>query len=259
MNERLAKYLDEVFSPYEDIAATKELKEELLSNLQEKFDDLKSQDHDDETAYRITVESIGDISEIVESISVKNQELKETAQKDLSAINLRDSDLTGIRVHEGQFNASDLRDSDFSGSDLTGSSFNASDLRQTKFTNANLTSARFTACDLRKAVFDGANLTRARIFMADLTKASFKNTVMDAVDMGYADLSGAILDDLTIIGASFNGSALKETSFRNVIFKDVSFKDAYVKKAVFDGATMDKITYAILKGSKANLTNVKVI
>ena len=32
-----------------------------------------------------------------------------------------------------------------------------------------------------------------------------------------------------------------------------------VKKAIFDGATMDKLTYAVLKGSKANLTNVTVI
>jgi hypothetical protein len=31
------------------------------------------------------------------------------------------------------------------------------------------------------------------------------------------------------------------------------------KKAIFDGAAMDKLTYAILKGNKANLTNVTII
>ena len=31
------------------------------------------------------------------------------------------------------------------------------------------------------------------------------------------------------------------------------------KKAIFDGATMDKLTYSVLKGSNANLANVTVI
>jgi BTB/POZ domain-containing protein KCTD9 len=31
------------------------------------------------------------------------------------------------------------------------------------------------------------------------------------------------------------------------------------KKAIFDGVTMDKLTYAVLKGNGANLTNVTVI
>jgi hypothetical protein len=31
-----------------------------------------------------------------------------------------------------------------------------------------------------------------------------------------------------------------------------------VRKAIFDGATMDKVTYAVLKGYGANLTGVTV-
>lgn len=45
MNEKLAKYLDGVFSQYEDGAAIRELKEELKINLQERWSDLKHRGH----------------------------------------------------------------------------------------------------------------------------------------------------------------------------------------------------------------------
>ncbi|WP_449237056.1 pentapeptide repeat-containing protein [Bacillus songklensis] len=57
----------------------------------------------------------------------------------------------------------------------------------------------------------------------------------------------------------FNKTSLSGTSFKNAVFKNVSFKGTDVKKAIFDGAKMDKITYAFLKGNNANLTNVTVM
>ncbi len=59
-------------------------------------------------------------------------------------------------------------------------------------------------------------------------------------------------------GTIFDYSALKKASFRNTILQNVSFK-TNVKKTIFDGAQMDKVTYAILKGYKADLSNVKII
>lgn len=88
MNEKLTKYLDGVFSPYEDLNSIRELKEELSNNLQEKLSDLKNQDHDDEEAYRMTIESIGDISEIIGSISTKTRELQQIVQMNFSGSNL---------------------------------------------------------------------------------------------------------------------------------------------------------------------------
>lgn len=233
------KYLDEVFSPYEDLHTVKELKEELFYDLQEKLSDYKKQGHDDEVAYSMTIDSIGDISEIIESISIKTKELKQIVRKDFSKINLQDSDLKGVIVHDGKFNSSALKGSDFSGSDLTNSSFKCSDLNSVRF--------------------DGANLTGAKFGMSDLRNASFKSCILDNTDFKGSNLSGVSFDNLTLIGTIFNQSALKGTSFRNAVFRNVSFEMIDAKKIIFDGTTMDKLTYAVLKGSNANLTNVIVI
>jgi hypothetical protein len=52
-NERLRKHLDGIFSPYEDKDTVRDLKEELLRNLQDKFDDLEREGADDDTAFRL--------------------------------------------------------------------------------------------------------------------------------------------------------------------------------------------------------------
>lgn len=95
MNEKLIKYLDGIFLPYEDLNTVKELKEELYCDLQEKINDFKNQGYDDKTAYSMTIESIGDIKEIIDSISERTRELKQLAGKDFSKINLQDSDFKG--------------------------------------------------------------------------------------------------------------------------------------------------------------------
>src|SRR5690242_14053591 len=84
MNEKLAKYLDGVFSHYADENAIRELKEEIKINLQEIWNDLKGQGYDDETAYQMTIDSIGDISEAIQSIAGKTKELKQMVRKNFS-------------------------------------------------------------------------------------------------------------------------------------------------------------------------------
>lgn len=242
MDDRLSNYLDGVFSPYEDLHTVRELKEELLNDLQEKLRDLKNQGYDDATAYRMTIDSVGDIEEVIGSIATKTRELRQMAKRDLSMTNLQDSDLTGIDVPDGKFNYSALKGSDFSGSDLTNSSFKCSDLKAAKF--------------------DGANLSGAKLNMCALKAATFENSVLNNTDFSSSDLSGVSFDNQKLNGTIFDQAGLAGTSFRNAVLRNVSFRHVSkkdIRRAIFDGATMDKLTYAVLKGNEANLTNVIVI
>ncbi|AJH00943.1 low-complexity protein [Clostridium beijerinckii] len=238
MSEKLRKHLDYIFTPYNDLMAVKEIKEELFIDLQEKLNDLKNNGYDEDEAYNKTIESIGEVSEIVESINSKTRELQQLVGIDFSKSPLEDSDFKGVEIVNGKFNYSALKNADFSNSNLRDSSFKCSDL-----SNAN---------------FDGANLSGAKINKASLKGASFKDTILDNTDFSYSDLSGLCFDGQKLNGTIFDYSGLRGTSFKNAILRNVSFKTE-VKKAIFDGATMDKLTYAILKGFKAKLDNVTII
>jgi len=69
MNEQVTNYVNGVFAPYDGVKSVTELKADLLSDLQERFRELKAEGKDDETAFAMTIESIGDIEQTVREVA----------------------------------------------------------------------------------------------------------------------------------------------------------------------------------------------
>ena len=286
MNEKLTSYVNGVFAPYDGVKSAAELKADLLSDLQERFRELKAEGKDEETAFAMTIESIGDIEQTVQEVANLSRTLERQVVINLSASNLPQSDFAGVIAHQGKFHASALRGSDFTGADLTGSSFRSSDVREANFASANLTDCDFSILDLTdanfreailvrttfsKAALAGAQfidvkLTDVNFKYADLSKTTFERCTFLGVDFHYSDLSGQRLDGQTFIGVTFDMPALKDVSFQGATLKNVSFRPVGIwslKRAIqsmkFDGAMMDKLTYAALKGLGADVSKVTVL
>jgi uncharacterized protein YjbI with pentapeptide repeats len=291
MNEKLNQYLNGVFAPYEGVKSVAELKADLLSDLQERFRELKSDGKDDETAFAMTIDSIGDIEQTVQEVANLSRSLERQVLTNFSASNLTESDFAGVTAHKGKFEASALRGSDFSGADLTGSSFKASDVREANFDGTNLTDCTLSTNDLTGASFNKTILVRTEFSMSDLTRAKFSdvklvdvklnmidlrettfdNCSFSGVDFKYCDLRGMCLDGLTFTGVKFDKTSLNEATFKGATLRNVSFLAAWtwstwskkyyraIKTINFDGASMDKLTYAALKGLEADLSKVTVV
>ena len=76
----------------------------------------------------------------------------------------------------------------------------------------------------------------------------------------------ANFDGPTFIGVKFDRAALEGVSLRGATLRDVSFRGGWSKKYYhamrtmnFDGARMDKLTYAALKGLGVDPSNVTVV
>ena len=288
MNEQLTNYLNGVFAPYDGVKSVAELKADLLSDLQERFLELKADGKDDETAFEMTIASIGDIEQTVQEVANLSRSLERQLLTNFSASNLTKSDFAGVTAHKGKFEASALRGSDFSGADLTGSSFKASDVREANFNGANLTDCTLNVSDFTDASFNKTILVRTTISTSDLTRAKFtevklidvkltltdlrktifENCIFDGVDFKQSDLRGLCLDGQTFISVKFGEAALSEVTFKGATLKDVSFTPPWsltkkyyhaLKTIRFEGARMDKLTYLALKGLDADLSNVTVI
>ncbi|MCK9273113.1 pentapeptide repeat-containing protein [Candidatus Gracilibacteria bacterium] len=288
MNEKLTNYLDSIFAPYDGVKSVEELKADLLSDLQERFNELKAEGKDDEKAFEMTIDSIGDIEQTVKEVANISHSLERQVPINLSAIDLKEGDFAGVILHKGKFEASDLCGSDFSGADLTGSLFTVSDLRETNFDRANLTDCIFSTLDLTDVTFNKTILVRtefniselngakftdvklvdAKLIMTDLRKTIFENCIFNGVDFKYADLRGVGFDGQTFVGVKFEKCTLNDVSFKGATLKNVSFvlpfsftNKSYLamKTICFDGAMMDKLTYAALKGIYVDLSKVTVI
>jgi uncharacterized protein YjbI with pentapeptide repeats len=288
MNEKLINYLNGVFAPYDGVKSVTELKADLLSDLQERFRELKAEGKDDETALKMTIDSIGDIEQTVQEVANLSRSLERQVLINFSASNLPKSDFAGVTAHKGKFEASALRGSDFAGADLIGSSFKDSDVREANFDGTNLTDCTLSAVDLTGASFNktilvrtefsklvltGAKFTDVKLIdvkltMSDLRKTIFERCIFNGVDFKYSALRGLCLDGQTFIGVKFGEAALNEVTFKGATLKDVSFTPPFsltkkyynaIKTIRFDGATMDKLTYAALKGMEADLSKVTII
>jgi Uncharacterized low-complexity proteins len=288
MNEKITNYLNGLFAAYDGVKSISELKADLHSDLQERFNELKAEGKDDETAFQSTIESIGDIEQTLQEMANLARALERQVVTNFDASSLPQSDFAGVVAHNGKFNASDLQGSDFSGADLTGSSFKSSDLRKANFNRANLTDCSFNTDDLTEASFNQSILVRTdfstagvakakftdvkfvdvKLMMTDLRETFFENCTFSGVNFKYCDLRGKSLDGLTFSGVQFDGAALNETSFRNAILRNVSFRPAFaitnknyraLKTIHFEGATMDKLTYAALKSLGLDLSQVTIV
>jgi uncharacterized protein YjbI with pentapeptide repeats len=279
MEKKLQGFLNQAFAPYGNFPARKDVEQELLANLVEKYNDLKEQGKTDDEAYQATVDSFGDVSEIMEQVEHTDQpRYQEEDKRNLRTI-LKDSILHPIQGnYQSRFLASSLMDADLAGTKLSGADFSMSALMGADFAGADLSQSKFKAAALKGASFEGANLNQSRFDSSDLTETSLKNAnltngafrrcafknanfagaILDNTEFNQSDLSEVAFDGLSLTGTIFNGSSLKKATFKNTKLENVSFHHSEVKKAVFDGATMDKITYALLKGAKANLDNVIV-
>jgi uncharacterized protein YjbI with pentapeptide repeats len=287
MNEKLIQYLNGVFAPYEGVKSVAELKADLLSDLQERFRELKAEGKDDETAFAMTIESIGDIEQTVQEVANLTRSLERQVLTNFSGSDLAKSDLAGVTVHKGKFEASALRGSDFSGADLTGTSFYASDVHEANFDGTNLTDCtlsvsdltgasfnktilvrtEFNTSDLTRAKFTDVKLIDVKLTMSDLKEATFENCIFSGVDFS-SDLRGVSFDGQTFIGVRFDKAGLHDVSFKGATLKNVSFTPPFslskkyynaIKTIKFDGASMDKLTYAALKGLGADVSNVTVL
>lgn len=71
MREQLVQYVNLLFAGSED---TEEIREEILQNTLDRYDDLIDQGKSPEAAYRLAITGIGDLNEIIYGNSVPNQE-----------------------------------------------------------------------------------------------------------------------------------------------------------------------------------------
>jgi uncharacterized protein YjbI with pentapeptide repeats len=285
MSDKLDEYVDGVFAPYEEAKSISELKADLLADLHERFRELKAEGKDDAAAFELTIDSIGDIEQTVQEVSSLSRSLERQVVTRFDASNLRESDFAGVEVRGGKFKASMLRGSNFSRADLTGSIFKTSDAADTNFDGANLTDADMSVTELARASFRGSILVRTDFSksalaetrfaeaalrdvsfrMTDLRRTIFENCTFIGVDFTYSDLSGLHLDGSAFTSVRFDRAGLEGVTFRDATLRDSSFRATSrryrnaIRTVDFDGARMDKLTYAGLQNWGADLSNVTVV
>ncbi|MBL7711514.1 MAG: pentapeptide repeat-containing protein [Chitinophagaceae bacterium] len=205
-----------------------------------------------------------------------------------SGSDLAGSDFAGVKAHKRKFYGSALAGADFSGADLSGSSFRACDAQAACFDKANLTDCtlsatrlsgasfdktillrtRFSTSDLAGARFSGVQFRDVQLAKTDLRRTLFENCHFSGVDFSASDLSGLCLDGQAFTGVRFDKTALNGVSFKGATLLNISFRSPLaltnkyyraLQTVCFDGAQIDKLSYAALKGLGVDLSKATAV
>lgn len=149
MNKKLQQFLDEAFAPYGDFPARKDVQQELLANLTEKYEDLRAEGKSDKEAYETVIESFGDVSEIMENVAHDAKSASRGSDKPSMMDNVKNF----FKMGDTRFSMTDLHGSDLAGTSLVNGNFSMSDMRGTNFDGADAEDARYKAADLTGTSF----------------------------------------------------------------------------------------------------------
>ncbi len=98
MIDRLRRYIDIAFEEAPQTKKTVELKEEILQNITDKYNDLLSEGKTEEAAYNIAVASIGDVGELVESLKSSSSDRVNLSQEEIEKSRQRSALIVSISV-----------------------------------------------------------------------------------------------------------------------------------------------------------------
>lgn len=81
MNDRIRNHVEELFAGAPRSRRAQELKDELIANLTDRYNDMTAQGKDEETAYSATIAGIGDIDELIRGL--REQEVFDPVQSQM--------------------------------------------------------------------------------------------------------------------------------------------------------------------------------
>ncbi len=81
MNEKLRRYIDDLFASAPSTMRAVELKEELYQNLTDKYNDLIAEGKSEESAFNVAIASIGDVDSLISGLSGEKPAANEAGKK----------------------------------------------------------------------------------------------------------------------------------------------------------------------------------
>jgi len=120
-------------------------------------------------------------------------------------LDLRDADLSGLRLRGARLEQADLRGARLVGTDLTGTRLQEANLAGSQLIRATLDDVRLGGGSLAGALLCAASLRRAMLVRTDLTCANLAGADLEAANLSHARLAGAIFDQTKLVDVELDG------------------------------------------------------
>jgi uncharacterized protein YjbI with pentapeptide repeats len=197
-------------------------------------------------------------------ISLRIQDHKPLAGKNLTGADLSGMDLSGVNLSGANLTKAVLTGADLSKADLSGVIANEADFSRSSLTEANMTKGLFQKAKFNKAKLAGADLTQAIMSEADLSGAVLLGAILKMTLLEKAKLPGASLKDARasqgyflstdLSGADFSGADIGKAVFLNANVNKANFSSGKIRGTIFIGTKGDDVDF-----SEADMFNSRIL
>lgn len=278
MEVKLVKFVEEIFMRFKKNSETMEFKEELTNNLIEKYRDYIKDGLSEEDAYEKSIESLGDLEEVLgETPLAKDNDKSKVYSSfsfgDYKRIDLSELNLSGTKFNcssldeskfvntifdDCKFNFSGIQSSNFSKAKLNNCTFKASHLANSSFRSAEIKNNTFSAINLEKADFSEVEIADTKFSKCNFSETIFCSSMFKNIEFSTTNLEGCNFENSKIENVNFGFSNLKSCSFKNATIINVTAK-CDLRKIDFSKLKIDRISYALFKANGAKLDDVEFV
>ena len=203
-----------------------------------------------------------------QTINFRNRDLSniDSLTIDMTGWDLRDFNLTGLKVGGSRMTDADLTNAliqgaDFSGGrsisedqlystasyvngDLQGVAFNNYTMRGWIFRGRDLTAASFVESRLPEANFEDSLLNSAHFHRADLSLANLAGASVSAADFSLAEAASSDWSHSNGVLANFSGAVLRRADFTGADLSGARFDNADLSGSLWSDAQIDGASFA---------------
>lgn len=255
-NQIIKDQIERLFLNYPQSSEVLELKEQLLADLTEKYQELMLTSTSKEEAISKTMDGLGDIGEMMNAFSIRKVGV--STKHYYCFRNLEHTDFSGAELPRRRFSLSNLDQINFKDSNLEGSKFNFANLDCANFSNAKLQGSSLRFSNLDRANFSHANLTDCKLSKSNLEHANFKGALLHNTNFNCSNLEMANFEDAELINVNFRFANISRTSFRGSMLRDIKL-GSWSRNSDFTNAKMDRDMYIKLQEKGVDLSLVTII
>jgi len=156
--------------------------------------------------------------------------IKEGDRTNFDGLQLRDINLSNMKLRDLSFKGADLREANLVGTKIKNVNFHGANLENADFLLSDIHDTSFYYAELSGINFCGSLLVNTRLASASIKNAHFNEAYISNSDLTYSNMQNSDMRN-----AKINSSDLRFSNFRGV-----NFRNAMIENTHFYGATLTK-------------------
>jgi uncharacterized protein YjbI with pentapeptide repeats len=192
---------------------------------------------------RESIEALHQAGTLVDALRTQNFQ-----QANLSRLDLRGADLSGVTLNEANLGYATL----------DGVSLSEARLRGAYLDRASLVQANMRGCDASRASFKNADLQQANLRGAQLSSADLRRACLAQAALNEADLTDVDLHEANLVEASLASAQLARATITNADLQRAVLVNAHLRKAILRGSDLREANLNLAILDNADLRGVNL-